>query len=130
MIIAFLVSLFVIGGTVLLIVVIMGEDVETSTKKKILCRGAIGIMTITLLASVIESACYKEQIYSYKATKHTYEVALQDEDLTGLERLNIVQSIVEKNEWLAQTQHYASQWYGFHLPREILELETIEIKRG
>lgn len=95
--------------------------------KTIIICSAI-VICITSIAGFIEIETYKEEISTYKVTKYTYEIALQDEDLTGLERLNIVQSIIEKNEWLAHTQYYASRWYGFHLPREILELEQIKIK--
>lgn len=68
-----------------------------------------------------------KEIASFESSKRTYEIALKDENLTGLERIEIVNKIAEKNEWLAGKQVEVQMWYNFYLSKDILEVEPIKI---
>lgn len=70
----------------------------------------------------------REEIASFESAKITYETALKDEDLTGLERIEIIGKIAEQNQWLASKKVEVSHWYNFHLDKSILEIEPINVK--
>jgi hypothetical protein len=55
---------------------------------------------------------------SFEARKETYESAMNDENVTSLERLQITEKIMEINAGLAQEQVSVVQWYNFNLSEE------------
>lgn len=67
---------------------------------------------------------------SFEAKKNTYEYAIKDENITGFERLQITQSIMELNGDLAAEQVNVCQWYNFNISEEnrnkTLSLEQIK----
>lgn len=69
--------------------------------------------------------CNHKYIHSFEASKATIEQSLENESLTGYERVALVEQAAEKNAELAKKQYTASRWYGFTYPDEILELEPI-----
>lgn len=54
----------------------------------------------------------------FEAQKQTYERAIENENLTGLERLEITNKIMELNADLASEQVSVVQWYNFNLSQE------------
>lgn len=64
-------------------------------------------------------------IYSFEASKTTIERSLENENLTGYERVALVEQAAEKNAELAEKQYSASRWYGFLWPDEVLNLKAI-----
>lgn len=66
-----------------------------------------------------------EWVVSYQAAKTTIESSLENEVLSGLERLDLVKQAVELNKELAANQYAAGQWYGFYIPDSVHELEPI-----
>ena len=55
---------------------------------------------------------------SFEAKKGTYESAMKDENITGFERLQITQNIMELNGDLASEQVNVTQWYNFNISEE------------
>ena len=67
---------------------------------------------------------YAEQ---YLATKTTIESSVQNEKLSGFERVELVKQASEENAELARVQYKCKQWYGFDIDKRVLELEPIEL---
>lgn len=79
------------------------------------------------LGANIKNNYLRKEIASFESSKMTYEISLKDENLTGLERIEIVNKIAEKNEWLAGKQVEVQMWYNFYLKKDILEVEPIKV---
>lgn len=75
---------------------------------------AIGYVPITSKVNV-ES---QQFCASFEAKKGTYESAMKDENITGFERLQITQNIMELNGDLASEQVNVTQWYNFNISEE------------
>ena len=89
---------------------------------------ALGIIGMAMFASRHN---LKIQVEEFKTAKLVYEQALASDDLSGLERIEIVDKIVEENKWLAKTKYNVKQWYCWFLPDEIVDdLEEIEVSKG
>ncbi len=67
---------------------------------------------------------YAEQ---YLATKTTIESSVQNEKLSGFERVELVKQASEENAELARIQYKCKQWYGFDIDKRVLELEPIKL---
>lgn len=87
---------------------------------------ALGIIGLTMFDSRHN---LKIQVEEFKTAKLVYEQALASDDLSGLERIEIVDKIVEENKWLAKTKYNVKQWYCWFLPDGIVDgLEEIEVE--
>lgn len=73
---------------------------------------------------------YHERVYieQYKATKATYEDSLNNPIISGLERIDLINTVVEENKELIRKQYLSDKWYGFAIPDEIKELEPIGLE--
>lgn len=86
------------------------------------------IIAFTWLGSYIEKEKINGQIKSYISAKTTIEMSLENENIGGLERIELVQQAKEKNEWLANMQYQAKQWYRFYWDKgNILNVEFINL---
>lgn len=111
------------------------ENIEKKAKKRKKFFYVLPALIVSLLTCFfgwlgenINNNYLREEIASFESSKRTYEIALKDENLTGLERIEIVNKIAEKNEWLAGKQVEVQMWYNFYLSKDILEVEPIKIK--
>jgi len=94
-----------------------------------------GVFAIAILVSVILCIPVRfmalnsnyEYIQKYKSLKITYETSIKSDNLTGLEKIQIVNKIADINSELAKKQYISTRWYGFEIPKEITELEPIKI---
>lgn len=88
-----------------------------------------GAVICVIVAMFIGGFCEHETsarfIHSFEASKTTIEQSLENENLTGYERVALVEQAAEKNAELAEKQYSASRWYGFLWPDEVRELEPI-----
>ena len=83
------------------------------------------------IGGYLENEGLKRQVASYQASKYTIEKSLENVELTGLERLELVKQASEQNSWLAEKQYEVKQWYRFYLNKDIiLELEMIDLGKG
>ena len=62
---------------------------------------------------------YQKDIAKYEATKVTYEQSIKNVDLGGLERLEIVNTAIDMNRWLAAAKVNMMQWYAFDIRQEV-----------
>lgn len=71
------------------------------------------------------------EVEKYKANKYTIETSLQNNNLTGLERIELVKQASEQNSWLAEKRYEVQQWYNFYLNKDIVvKLELIDLYKG
>lgn len=110
------------------------EKIEKKAQKRKKFFYALPALIIVLfscffgwLGANINNNELRKEISSFESSKRTYELALKDENLTGLERIEIVGKIAEKNEWLASKQAEVQVWYNFYLSKDILEVEPIKL---
>lgn len=118
--IAILISGLLILGilvTVCLITDSLTDEQETKIIKKGLTIGIILGIILSILFffafSYSESMSYKVELEGYKAKKYTIEQSLQNNELTGLERIELVNQAVELNGWLAETKCEIMKWTSF-----------------
>ena len=73
----------------------------------------------------------EREIAEYTIAKITYEEALKNSNLTGLERLQIIKVITEENKNLANRKVMMTRWARFDIKDELklqmLELEYINV---
>lgn len=98
-------------------------------------RGRLPAVAITLCFTLIggfigwcmavEEA--NKYIAEYESVKQTIESSLENEILTGFERVELVKQAAECNKELAGRQYSASKWYGFQYDDRIFELEPVNL---
>lgn len=66
----------------------------------------------------------------YAATKKTIESSLHNENLTGLERLELVKQASEANAELAQHVYASEQWYGFAEDPRVKNIQQIKLEES
>lgn len=82
------------------------------------------------LGAFIDKQNLGKEIARYEASKYTIEMSLENADLTGLERIELVKQATEKNEWLAQKKYEVQQWFNFHLDKDlVLQLKEINLNK-
>lgn len=71
----------------------------------------------------LQSTCYIER---YNSVKTTMEESLDSDKISGMERLQLVQSAIDENKYLVQKQFDCQQWYGFLIDKDVLKLDPID----
>ena len=79
--------------------------------------------------AVIHKHYTNEQVEGYKMVKITIEDSVANEDLTGLEKLELVKQASERNEWLGKKKYEVKRWYNFYLDKDVLDLEEIKLNK-
>jgi len=118
-----------------LIISVMFAFVAVDSMYRVKFWKIAGVFAITILVSVILCIPVRfmalnsnyEYIQKYKSLKITYETSIKSDNLTGLEKIQIVNKIADINSELAKKQYISTRWYGFEIPKEITELEPIKI---
>lgn len=117
------------------------EDVYLDNGKRIEGKKYVtpfGIFVITLfifticlsmfIGARVHARTFELDIAKFEMAKETYSGAIKNKDISGLERIEIVNKIVEENKKLARLKHDASKWYYFYLPDDLVEnLELIKL---
>jgi uncharacterized protein YacL len=92
----------------------------------ILCIVLTTAITIGICSyDSLQSTCYIER---YNITKQTTEESINSDKLSGMERLQLVQSAIDENKYLKQQQFDCQQWYGFLIDKDVLKLEPINFE--
>jgi MFS family permease len=74
---------------------------------------------LTYVGTIGRNADYQKDIAKYEATKTTYEQSIKNVDLGGLERLEIVNTAIDMNQWLAEAKVNMTQWFTFDIQQDI-----------
>lgn len=126
------VAFFVFGLIIGVIFMFVGITIVFITEHR-----WIPILSAVISGLVVAGICMfvsryslKMQVEEFKTAKLVYEEALASDDLSGLERIEIVNKIVTENKWLAKTKYNVKQWYCWFLPDELVDgLEEIEVSK-
>ena len=144
MIVGFFIGILV-AGLVLVIIAAINDgmdfdneftDWDTKTDKTCLTTyGKINIVVAvvvlglsTFVGARIHIRRFENDIKQFESAKMTYSEAIKSEDISGLERIEIVNKITEENKTLAKLKYDATKWYDFYLPDDLVDnLEPIKI---
>lgn len=71
---------------------------------------------------------FENDIKQFESAKATYSEAIKSNDISGMERIEIVNKITEENKTLARLKYDATKWYYFYLPDNLVDnLEPIKL---
>lgn len=123
-----LLSFLMFLGLMLICSLIIGECCCSSISKVIVI---IVFLVLFVFSSLFTKSCMMNSNYSYmsgyESLKETYEKSMKSTNLTGLEKIQIVKEIADINSELAKKKYNSKKWYGFDIPKEIINLEPIEM---
>ena len=112
-------------------------DWDTKTDKTYLTTyGKINIVVAVVVLGLsmfigarIHIRMFEGDVRQFESAKATYSEAIKSEDITGLERIEIVNKITEENKALARLKYDATKWYYFYLPDNLVDnLEPIKLR--
>lgn len=109
-------------------------DVKTN-KKYLTTYGKINIVVAvvvlclsTFIGARIHIRMFEGDVRQFESAKATYSEAIKSNDISGLERIEIVNRIAEENKTLARLKYDATKWYYFYLPDNLVDnLEPIKL---
>ena len=82
----------------------------------------------TFIGARIHIRTFESDVKQFEIAKATYSEAIKSEDISGLERVEIVNKIAEENKTLARLKYDATKWYYFYLPDNLVDnLEPIKL---
>ena len=134
-----------VAGLVLVIIAAINDimdfdnkftDWDTKTDKtylttygKIIIVTAVVVLCLsTFIGARIHIRMFEGDVRQFETAKATYSEAIKSEDITGLERIEIVNKITEENKALARLKYDATKWYYFYLPDNLVDnLEPIKL---
>lgn len=109
-------------------------DVKTDNKHltmygKINIIIAVAVFGLSMfIGARIHIRMFEGDIKQFESAKMTYSEAIKSEDISGLERIEIVNKITEENKTLARLKYDATKWYYFYLPDNLVNnLEPIKL---
>lgn len=135
----------VAAASVLLIIAVINDgmdfdneftdwDVETdkthlTTYGKINIAVAIVVLGLCMFVGArIHIRIFENDVKQFESAKATYSEAIKSNDISGLERIEIVNRITEENKTLARLKYDATKWYYFYLPDNLVDnLEPIKL---
>ena len=82
----------------------------------------------TFIGARIHIRMFERNVRQFESAKATYSESIKSEDVSGLERIEIVNKITEENKTLARLKYDATKWYYFYLPDNLVDnLEPIKL---
>ena len=90
---------------------------------------AVAVLGLSMfIGARIHIRMFEGDIKQFESAKMTYSEAIKSEDISGLERIEIVNQITEENKTLARLKYDATKWYYFYLPDNLVDnLEPIKL---
>ena len=134
-----------VAGLVLVIIAAINDimdfdnkftDWDTKTDKtylttygKINIVVAVAILGLSMfIGARIHIRMFENNVEQFESAKATYSEAIKSGDISGLERIEIVNKITEENKTLARLKYDATKWYYFYLPDNLVDnLEPIKL---
>lgn len=82
----------------------------------------------TFVGARIHIRMFESRVKEFESAKDTYSEAIKSADISGLERIEIVNKITEENKTLARLKYDVTKWYYFYLPDNLVDnLEPIKL---
>ena len=127
-----------VAGLVLVIIAAINDgmdfdneftDWDTKTDKtylttygKINIVVAVAILGLSMfIGARIHIRMFENDIKQFESAKMTYSEAIKSENISGLERIEIVNQITKENKTLARLKYDATKWYYFYLPDNLVD---------
>lgn len=140
MIVGFIIGILM-AALVLLIIALINydneftdQDVKTgktylTTYGKINITVAAAVLGLSMFVGArIHIRMFETSVKQFESAKATYSEAIKSGDISGLERLEVVNRITEENKTLAKLKYDVSKWYDFYLPDDLVNnLEPIKL---
>ena len=96
-----------------------------------LCVALVLFISSVCVGHYIEVESSHKYIASYSIKKETIETSINSDNLSDIEKIELVKMATELNGELAGKQYKCGKWYSFGLlPKELKELEPIDITGG
>lgn len=80
--------------------------------------GIVSFIIFMSIGATFENVNKQKYISSFNAAKTTYSDFMDNEDISPIERAQILNKIIETNQMLAEEQVEVSQWYSFIITNE------------
>lgn len=108
------------------------DDIFYIEKAIIVVCTIISMILVTLFGGYIgykiDVNKYNKQIASWKNTKEVIESSIKNENISDLEKIELVNKIVEYNKELTSLKEDVKQWWNFYLDdSKVNELDIIRI---
>lgn len=105
------------------------DKIHLTTYGKINIVVAIVILGLSMfIGARVHIRTFESDIKQFESAKATYSEAIKSEDISGLEKIEIVNKITEENKTLARLKYDATKWYYFYLPDNLVDnLEPIKL---
>ena len=89
---------------------------------------AVAVLCLSMfIGARMHVRAFENDIRQFESAKATYSEAIKSDDISGLERIEIVNKITEENKTLAKLKYDATKWYYFYLPDNLVDnLEPIK----
>lgn len=108
---------------------------EKTDRERLSKYGKIQITIVVLVLCLsmfigarVHIRMFERDVKQFESAKATYSESIKSEDITGLERIEIVNKITEENKTLARLKYDATKWYYFYLPDNLVDnLEPIKL---
>lgn len=121
---------FLVGLVFLAIGVFVREEMYSTVAEVMItivtylfvCLSIFGGGYIGYCVEYNENQAFIEQ---YEISKYTIETSIENDKLSGFERMSLIETAIELNAKLVSKQHRAKMWYEFCIPYEITKLEPI-----
>ena len=101
-------------------------------KIAVTCCVALALFVSSLcVGHYIEVESSHKYIASYSIKKETIETSINSDNLSDIEKIELVKIATELNGELAEKQYKCGKWYSFGLlPKELKGLKSIDITGG
>ena len=122
---------FIFSFVLILSAFIIYVSLEVKIRTIVICT-AISMMLITLLGGYIGYKVdvneYNKKIVNWKNTKYIIEASIKNENISDLEKIELVNKVVEYNMQLTSLKEDVKQWWNFYLDdSKVNELDIIRI---
>lgn len=95
------------------------------------CVALVMFVSSAFMGHYIEVESNHKYIASYSIKKETIETSINSDNLSDIEKIELVKIATELNGELAEKQYKCGKWYSFGLlPKELKELKPIDITGG
>lgn len=123
-----------IGLVLMLLCIAIAICSDKVTVKKVniaLCIGFAMFIASIFIGHYVEVESNHKYIASYSIKKETIETSINSDNLSDIEKIELVKIATELNGELAEKQYKCGKWYSFGLlPKELKELKPIDITGG
>ncbi|MEG2381337.1 MAG: hypothetical protein RSB38_06550 [Oscillospiraceae bacterium] len=121
----------IIIGMLMGLIVVTTMFIDARSKTPVVITMLIGAILGGVIGISSENYFLKEDIDGFSAVKQTYACAVESTDLSGLERLQIVETAIEQNKLLARRKSSINAWWNIVIKsdykEELKALEPISV---